>query len=315
MANLLKLAAEWAKDCVSTKVSGSSNGAKSARLPLPLSESEIRALLDEWILHVERYKTGDLSYKVAGVEANFIDPYVIQTHQVGHDVNSLIPTLEAKCWWDVIALYVDVLLIEQFNMIRPGDTVFDLGASHGFYSVLFSKLAGPTGRVFAFEPFALNADNIRFNSRLNRANIEVFEIGLSNTTREANVRLDTQCVADTTGGKLVPITLDTLDNYAHLKPDFIKIDIEGAEIDALEAATKLLATRPRLHIEVHTDFFPRFGRKVEDLFDVLPLEDYVVYISHAGHPLERYHRQYEITAHCALYFLKEEPVKRIYPRG
>lgn len=45
-------------------------------------------------------------------------------------------------------------LFEQ--LIRPGDTVFDIGAHVGFYTLLASILTGPAGRVFAFEPLPRN---------------------------------------------------------------------------------------------------------------------------------------------------------------
>jgi FkbM family methyltransferase len=273
---------------------------------------DLQLLLNQWKTRIARYQTPEFSHLVTGVEANFIEPYVARINYVGYELNVLVSTVETKAWWDILAVYMDIELVRQFRMIKPGDVVFDLGASHGIYSTIFAKMSGPTGRVYAFEPFALNADFIRFNAALNEVNVDVVEVALSNRKGTAEVRLDTQCIADSMEGRCVPIQLDELDNYAHLKPDFIKIDIEGSEIDALESAAKLLAHRPQVQLEVHYDYFGKFGRRIEELFEILPYEDYHTYIFHPGKPIEKYYPGYEITNYCSLYLLNQEPVERIY---
>src|SRR5690349_2700140 len=54
------------------------------------------------------------------------------------------------------------------SKIRPGMTVVDCGAHHGLYTVVLGKLAGPAGKVFAYELFPENARTIDLNVRLNR---------------------------------------------------------------------------------------------------------------------------------------------------
>src|SRR5437016_2709331 len=51
--------------------------------------------------------------------------------------------------------------------IRPGDLVVDAGANVGFYTLLAARIAGPTGRVVAFEPVARNLDYLRRHVELN----------------------------------------------------------------------------------------------------------------------------------------------------
>jgi FkbM family methyltransferase len=187
-----------------------------------------------------------------------------------------------------------------------------LGAHNGVYSVCFSKLVGPRGRVYAFEPFGANALVARFNSLLNDAGVKVFEVGISDKPGKLAMSAASERLVQNESEPTLTVALDTLDNYAHLKPDFLKIDIEGAEIDALAGARQVLARRPNICLEVHTHFFAQYGHRVEDLFDVLPMDDYLCYIDHPGHPLGVYHREFPITEQCHLFLLKEEPVERIY---
>jgi FkbM family methyltransferase len=270
--------------------------------------SDLRAVLRAWKAHTKKYQ----HLKLLGAQ-KLIEPYIVQKCVAGFSIDFLIATVEAKSWWDVPSCPYDIELLRQLRMIKPGDVVFDLGANHGFYALIFANLVGPEGRVYAFDPFPVNADITRFNSRLNRLDIEVFEVGLSNEQKTVQASLSSQNIKAGESADSLPIRLDKLDHYAHLKPDFIKIDIEGAEIDALQGAQRLLAHRPNLYIEVHTSFFKAFGRRLEELFDYLPLEDYLCFISHPGYEWARpYTSDVEIKEHCTLFLTREEPVRRVY---
>jgi FkbM family methyltransferase len=241
----------------------------------------------------------------------FIEPYVLQRRQSGYLVNFLVATADARVWYDHVYPWIDIDIISQFNMIEPGAVVFDLGANHGFYSVLFAKMAGSKGRVYAFEPFPVMGDVIKFNARLNDVRIDVYDVGLSKEKKDATASLTAQCIALDQFGDSVKISLDSLDNYGHLVPNFLKIDIEGAEIDALEGAKKLLEHRPNIYLEVHTSFLKHFGRRVEEIFEVLPLSDYFCYVMAPGKPLLQFNGELDIEEHFSLFLLKESPVRKV----
>src|ERR1035441_6724268 len=76
--------------------------------------------------------------------------------------------------------FVDSVLHDQYepetkallgSLIRPGMTVFDIGAHVGHYTLLAARIVGPTGRVYAFEPepenFALLKRNVELNGYKN----------------------------------------------------------------------------------------------------------------------------------------------------
>lgn len=149
------------------------------------------------------------------------------------------------------------------SMIKPGQTVFDLGANNGIHSLLFSKLVGSTGKVFAFEPLPENIAEIENNKLLNNiSNIKVIPAAVGerdgDTTfylGEVNKQGSIVGIGKQTGKevKVKLLTLKTFIESEKVKPDFIKIDIEGAESGALAGFGNLMAQiKPVFFIELHT---------------------------------------------------------------
>jgi FkbM family methyltransferase len=149
------------------------------------------------------------------------------------------------------------------QLIRPGQVVYDLGANTGIHALLFSRLVGPAGRVFAFEPLAENIAEIERLKILNgvtnmvvlgqavsdHSGVTQFLIGM-HPKQGSLVGIGRQ-----TGQRVeVPIaSLDDLIDGGLPPPDFVKMDIEGAESLALDGFARSLATiRPTLQIELHS---------------------------------------------------------------
>lgn len=145
------------------------------------------------------------------------------------------------------------------RFLQPGMTVLDIGAHHGFYTMLASRRVGNSGRVLAFEPSPRERRKLRWHLRLNKClNVEVLEVALGNHSGTAEFFLaagrETGCnslepPAVRGGPKKVMVPIETLDGFLARRGigrvDFLKMDIEGAELSALEGAEKLLGQRPR----------------------------------------------------------------------
>jgi FkbM family methyltransferase len=142
--------------------------------------------------------------------------------------------------------------------VTPGSVVFDIGAHAGFYTLLASLLAGPKGRVFAFEPMPRNAAHIREHLQLNGVtNVTLIEKAVADTAGVATFTATSQ----NSQGHLLPggelqveiVSLDEMVEQGKLPlPDFVKMDIEGAETRALNGARKLLAHRhPTIFLGTH----------------------------------------------------------------
>jgi FkbM family methyltransferase len=142
--------------------------------------------------------------------------------------------------------------------IQPedGDYVIDGGACLGDTAVVFGKSVGPKGKVFAFDPVADHLEILSHNIAQNPdCKIESIPYGLSNTKVEASpVRLDSYSPGFNTSNKRVPLqTLDNLvDSGIVSRVDFIKLDIEGSELAALEGAMKtIIEFKPKLAISIY----------------------------------------------------------------
>jgi len=142
--------------------------------------------------------------------------------------------------------------------IKPGAVVFDIGANVGFFSLLAAVLAGIKGKVYAFEPLPRNVLFLRKHAALNQLDtIEVFEAAVSDHSGEATFDQGASTamghLADSGELKVKMVCLDDMLSEGKINPpDFIKVDVEGAEFLALSGARKLLAEyHPILFLDTH----------------------------------------------------------------
>ena len=150
-----------------------------------------------------------------------------------------------------------------------GKTVFDIGGYEGIYTLFFARAVGARGHVVTFEPNPVNYALIRQNVELNDfRNFTLKSIALADRKGSADLlfpirepargtlRADYQAdLASRFQSRKVTVDVDTLDNQLTdlPAPDFIKIDVEGAELEVLRGMQKLIREyRPALFIEVHT---------------------------------------------------------------
>jgi FkbM family methyltransferase len=157
-----------------------------------------------------------------------------------------------------IGIEPDLMNLTQ-REIRPGDTVLDVGANAGLVARHFCRCVGPAGRVFAFEPALDNLEALRFNMR-RCPQAEVFALALSDENGTAVFYLNR---VSGTGNSLVPhelgttsmqVTCQTLDSFLaerpDIKPDWIKIDVEGAEFQVLRGMKQTVDRFPGLRLIV-----------------------------------------------------------------
>lgn len=139
--------------------------------------------------------------------------------------------------------YIDVNRIWEPNQthwfvrtVRPGDTVVDVGANVGYYTILAAKLAGPTGKVYAFEPDPTCVALLRKNVALNGlTNVIIEQKAVSNRPGKLKLFLSTENMGDhrtiDEGNRnFVEVDAVTLDGYfAGKVVNVVKIDVQGFE--------------------------------------------------------------------------------------
>jgi FkbM family methyltransferase len=141
--------------------------------------------------------------------------------------------------------------------IRPGDVVLDVGANLGYFTLLFSHLVGPSGRVLAFEPSPTVAYFLELHvGRNRRANVTTYHAALG--AESGMVRFDAEtgtgrgAVNESGATKVSQLTLDSVVQEAGVAPNFVKIDVEGHGGSVVQgAAATLRMHRPKVHFSIH----------------------------------------------------------------
>jgi FkbM family methyltransferase len=144
---------------------------------------------------------------------------------------------------------------------------YDLGANIGFFSLLAAKLVGPSGVVVAFEPDPENAARIRENA--SRNNFSWITVEQKAVWSEASMvtfsRMDPALSPDRGQGHVsaeasaansIRVEATSLDAYSsgHAPPQFLKCDVEGAEVEVFRGAGRLLReNRPGILCELHSE--------------------------------------------------------------
>lgn len=170
--------------------------------------------------------------------------------------------------WMALGLYEPHVAQLIYDLLQPKDVFYDVGANAGYFTLVAAK-AVVGGKVISFEPVPFNVrvikEQINLNDLADRCIVEPMAISSTEgllpfimTERNANAHLrDVKApnvLSDT--GELIWVKTVTLDQYVidHPRPTVIKMDIEGAEVEALKGARELLHSRdaPILLISTHS---------------------------------------------------------------
>jgi FkbM family methyltransferase len=148
--------------------------------------------------------------------------------------------------------------------IRPGNTVLDIGANIGYYTLIAARLVGPRGKVYAFEPDPTNFRILQKNVETNGyTNVVLVNKAVSNKNGKIRLYLNPanrgdHRVYDSKDGRpsleIEVIALDRFFKPLDKKIHFIKMDIQGAEASAFEGMKGLI--RGNKGLKLVTEFSP-----------------------------------------------------------
>jgi FkbM family methyltransferase len=176
--------------------------------------------------------------------------------------------------------------------IHPGDTVVDLGAFVGVWTLTAARLCGPSGRVIAFEPLPIYHRQVAANVVLNGysyVTVEHSVVGDQDGSVEIpnSIHMVRALAKDGDHGNngnrtehaptksMLRVPSCRLDTYftAHdlKQPQLVKMDVEGAEGLVLDGMATLLKGpgAPTLIVEIHPDYLESIGQSAEEILQRL----------------------------------------------
>lgn len=217
--------------------------------------------------------------------------------------NFLYPLLKPKATYvqghkmyldkkDALELSVRVYEPLQVNFVKKtvkeGDTVLDLGAHIGYYTLLFAKLVGNEGKVFSFEPNPENFSLLKKNVKENGYNnVEIFQKAVSGKTGKTKLYISevspgSRIYDSNEDQKTMEIETVCLDDYFKdydKKISFIKMDVEGAEGETVKGIVSILNKNE--DIKIMTEFWPeglkRSGVEAEDYLKFMTDKGFRIY--------------------------------------
>lgn len=213
----------------------------------------------------------------------------------------------AKIFWSALSHYpIEEGYWKFFSRaLTSGMTFFDIGANQGFYTILASKRVGPQGRVFAFEPAGSELQKLRRNLLLNRCrNVSVqpqavcqfegfteFYLCLGHQGAFSSICHPARDV--TARKKLIQVAAITLDAFIQrlsiTSVDFIKIDVEGGELEVLKGGHSVLEKlRPIVMCEISDMRTEPWAYQAGEILGFLRRYGYLLYSAEPNGILQPY---------------------------
>ena len=216
------------------------------------------------------------------------------------------------------ALNFDTYEDSDFSMIakliKPGHTVLDIGGNIGFYSLSLAKQF-PTSQFHAFEPLPKTFAQLKRNLEMNNLkNVNIYNFGFSNEKNtltfyfypEGSGNASSARLSDRDSVEEVTCSVITVDEFVKdntLKVDFIKCDVEGAELLVFQGANAVLDThRPIVFSEILRKWSKKFDYDPNEIFQLFRSKNYGAYTCAKGE-LVPFEKMTEETLETNFFFI------------
>jgi FkbM family methyltransferase len=205
------------------------------------------------------------------------------------------PTWVLPRWRSLDRNYESETVASFVDSLKPGQTVWDVGANVGIFSIIAARQVGKDGKVVAWEPSPDAFVHLQYHLKVNGLSADCIQEAVHDgKTQEIRFQVDSgngtsfhnrvsYAEADKSRCHEINVRCRSLDEWAEtLKPlpDVIKMDIEGAEVFALKGALRLLkgdfGKRPRVLLSVHPASIHQYGETCGALEALVKELKYVV---------------------------------------
>jgi len=203
------------------------------------------------------------------------------------------------------------------NLIDEGDSIFDIGANVGWYSLNIAKAIKNT-KVLAFEPIPKTFDYLKTNVEMNQLNnIKIFNFGFSNEEKEiefyfykegsGNASLANLSNVNTTEKvKCIVQRIDTFMVMNNYSIDFIKCDVEGAELLVFKGGIETIKRdKPIIYTEMLRKWSSKFNYHPNEIIEMLANIGYRCFTVKDNYLVEFY-KMDDTTTETNFYFLHEQ---------
>jgi len=164
--------------------------------------------------------------------------------------------------------------------LKENSVFFDIGANFGYYSLIVAKNV-KGAKIHSFEPVKTTFNHLKKNIDINKFNRIIKPNCLAVSDKEGEVRMTSYLYSgdhivkyESTNKGLIPVKTITIDKYIEENNisniDFIKCDIEGAELLMLKGAVNSLRKfKPKLLLELNEQWTERLNYNPKEVIDLL----------------------------------------------
>lgn len=201
-----------------------------------------------------------------------------------------------------------------FRLIEQEFNVFDIGASIGWYTLNIAKQFD-RAKVLAFEPIFSTFDQLKQNVKINSLNnITIYNFGFSNQETkltfylepESSVSASAANISNKSDVEKVTCCVKKLDDFVNnygIKPDFIKCDVEGAELHVYQGGIETINRyKPIVFTEMLRKWSAKFNYHPNQIIDLLSNIGYKCFVVKDNY-LSEIHRMDGNTLETNFFFL------------
>jgi len=211
------------------------------------------------------------------------------------------------------------------NLISDDDNFFDIGANIGWYSINVAA-SRRAAKVYCFEPIPKTYGHLLRNLALNSVtNVQAHNFGFSNQAgefpfyyyAEGSGNASSANVTGRTDVETVPCKVRTLDDYTSetkIRVDFIKCDVEGAELLVFQGGSNTInRDKPVVFSEILRKWSAKFNYDPNEIFDFFGLQGYQAFTV-KGCYLSEFGRMVDSTTETNFFFLHAKKHKDLIRR-